>query len=116
MKKVDSRRNAILASSRADLSAWRSISTIKPFRRDLGAVCLSAKRKRFIPTPLPLTQKEKGDRFFFLQSRGAPRISASSTRAAAGHYCPPYSRARAPRSGRESVRAYARDLKIRSKL
>lgn len=35
---------------------------------------------------------------------------------AAGHYYPPYSRARAPRSGRESVRAYARDLKIRSKL
>ncbi|MDL0079927.1 hypothetical protein [Helicobacter zhangjianzhongii] len=38
-----------------------------------------------------------------MQSRGEPRTSASSTRAAAGHYCPPYSRARAPRSGRESV-------------
>ena len=143
MKKADSRRNApyviarhyplsVIASKRgsACVAIHKLKSTIKPFRRDLGAVCLSAKRKqgtplgasrcffrkRFIPTPLPLTQKEKGDRFFFLQSRGEPRISASSTRAAAGHYCPPYSRARAPRSGRESVRAYAHDLKIRSKL
>ena len=96
MKKVDSRRNAPYVIASGACTAWQS--TIKPFRRDLGAACLTAKRKRFIPTPLPLTQKEKA-------------TAASSTHAAAGHYCPPYSRARAPRSGRESVRAYARDLK-----
>ena len=120
MKKVDSRRNAILASSRAatlslssraDLSAWRSISTIKPFGRDLGAGVFDRKKKKVYPHPAPLNPKRKSDRFIFLQSRGEPRTSASSTRAEAGHYCPPYSHARAPRSGRESVRAYARDLK-----
>ena len=66
-------------------------------------------QKKVYPHPAPLNPKRKrsffrnSDRFFFLQSRGEPRTSASSTRAEAGHYCPPYSRARAPRSGRESV-------------
>ena len=64
---------------------------------------MSAKRKRFIPTPLPLAQKQTSDRFLFLQSRGEPRTPTSSQKAAAGHYCPPLSRFLAPRSGREEV-------------
>ncbi|WP_115011690.1 hypothetical protein [Helicobacter canis] len=84
-------------------SSVKALSTIQSPLTQKAYSVLSAKRKRFIPTPLPLTQKEKGDRFIFLQSRGEPRTSASSTRAEAGHYCPPDFRARAPRSGRESV-------------
>ena len=82
MKKVDSRRTPTL-SSRADLSAWRSISTIKPFRRDLGVVCLTAKRKRFIPTPLPLTQKEKATAFSFCnqgESLASPLLALARRR------------------------------------
>lgn len=54
-------------------------------------ICNHRKKKKVYPHPAPLSPKRKSDRFFFLQSRGEPRTSASSTRAAAGHYCQPFS-------------------------
>ena len=51
-----------------------------------------AKRKGVYPLPAPLNpEKNKAAAFSFRQSRGEPRLSASSTQAEAGHYCPPFS-------------------------
>ena len=51
-----------------------------------------AKRKGVYPLPAPLNpEKNKAAAFSFRQSRGEPRLSASSTQAETGHYCPPFS-------------------------
>ena len=51
-----------------------------------------AKRKGVYPLPAPLNpEKNKAAAVSFRQSRGEPRLSASSTQAEAGHYCPPFS-------------------------
>ena len=57
-----------------------------------------AKRKGVYPLPAPLnpeknkaTAVSKEASLSFRQSRGEPRLSASSTQAEAGHYCPPFS-------------------------
>ena len=57
-----------------------------------------AKRKGVYPLPAPLNPEKnkvaavsKEASLSFRQSRGEPRLSASSTQAEAGHYCPPFS-------------------------
>ena len=95
-----------IQSLKKELTKCKEITPLFCHTEPLGEVSnntesttsIIAKRKGVYPLPAPLnpeknkaTAVSKEASLSFRQSRGEPRLSASSTQAEAGHYCPPFS-------------------------